>query len=76
MIAEACSLPAARIVPRPWRTFGWAAQRPGNVSLGTIRGQMAPSLESAVARFAESLAARAAGAEAARPRPGVERRAA
>ena len=55
MIAEARGFDSARVRAAPWRDFGWAAERPANAALVSIRGQLMPTLEDAVARYSQSL---------------------
>lgn len=54
-IAQAVGLDSARVVGRPGASFGWAARRPADVSLSTVRGEVMPTLDSAVARYADAI---------------------
>ena len=64
MIAGACGFDPARVLPAPWRSFGWPAERPAHVPLASTRGALLPTLEDAVDRFAAAVRQRAAGAPA------------
>ncbi|HEX2560646.1 family 1 glycosylhydrolase [Phenylobacterium sp.] len=52
LIAAALNLDVELVRGVPAAEFGWPAQRPANVALGTERGQLLPSLENAIGRFA------------------------
>jgi len=52
-VAEALGLDAGRVTSTTAAELGWRAERPRYAVLGTSRGQLMPSLESALARFAE-----------------------
>jgi dTDP-4-dehydrorhamnose reductase len=52
MIAEARGLDAGLIDAVPASSLGWAAPRPADVALGTLRGQLLPSLDDGIERFA------------------------
>jgi dTDP-4-dehydrorhamnose reductase len=56
-VAEACLLERGLIDAVPHARFGWKAARPTNCALASEKGAMMPSLESAVHRFAEAMAA-------------------
>jgi dTDP-4-dehydrorhamnose reductase len=56
-VAEACQLERGLIDAVPHAHFGWKAARPMNCALASEKGAMMPSLESAVHRFAEAMAA-------------------
>lgn len=56
-VAEACLLERGLIDAVPHAHFGWKAARPTNCALASEKGAMMPSLESAVHRFAEAMAA-------------------
>ncbi|MGA0604767.1 family 1 glycosylhydrolase [Phenylobacterium sp. VNQ135] len=52
MVARALDLDEALVIGVEAKSFGWAAQRPPHVPLDTERGQVMPSLDNAVARYA------------------------
>ena len=52
-LALACGLDPDLVQPSPGIAIGWTAPRPANSSLGTSRGALLPSLDTAIARFAE-----------------------
>lgn len=54
-LAQGLGLDAALVRPRPARDFGWVAARPRYSALASERGQMLPSLEDAVRRYAAIL---------------------
>lgn len=54
-IAEALGLDSSRVRSVPASAMGWKAERPKNAALGTERGQLLPSLDSAIAHFADHL---------------------
>ena len=56
-IADAVALPVALIEERALRDMSWPAPRPRHAPLATRRGQIMPSLSSAIDRFARELAA-------------------
>jgi dTDP-4-dehydrorhamnose reductase len=51
-VAEALGLDAGRVQAVPASAMGWKATRPANAALGTERGQILPSFEAALERFA------------------------
>lgn len=51
-LADATGLPAERVIPVTSASRRWAAKRPAYSALATQRGQLLPSLESAIERFA------------------------
>ena len=51
-VAEALGLDAGKVKPVPASALGWKAERPAYAALGTERGQILPSFEDALARFA------------------------
>jgi hypothetical protein len=55
-VAEATGLDAGLVRPGPASEMGWPAERPAYVALGTERGQLMPSFESALASFAAEIA--------------------
>ncbi|MFL5295772.1 MAG: family 1 glycosylhydrolase [Phenylobacterium sp.] len=54
-LAEALELDPELIEPVPAASFGWPAARPQYAPLGTARGQIMPSLENAIERYAVTL---------------------
>lgn len=52
LIAMALDLDPTRVVGRPGAAFGWAAQRPTDVSLASERPGLMKPLEDAIARYA------------------------
>lgn len=56
-LADLMGLDAGLITPMPWRALGWAAERPAHAPLASERGRLMPSLESALARYAQALRA-------------------
>ena len=54
-IAEAVGLDPRLVVAKPAASLGWAAARPANGALATARGPLMPSLESAIARYAQAV---------------------
>lgn len=56
-VAEACRLERGLIQATPQAQLGWQAARPTNCALASEKGATMPSLESAVHRFAEAMAA-------------------
>ncbi|MFC3077350.1 family 1 glycosylhydrolase [Phenylobacterium terrae] len=52
LIAATLDMDVDLVRGAPAAEFGWAAQRPPNVALGTERGQLLPSLENAIGRYA------------------------
>jgi dTDP-4-dehydrorhamnose reductase len=58
-IARACALDERLIEAVPGRALGWVAPRPRYAALGTTFGMRLAPLESAIAQFAESIAATA-----------------
>ena len=68
-VAHALGLDSRLVVPAGASDLGWRATRPGQVALGTARGQLLPPLDDAIARHAAvrraDLAARAPAAQAA-----------
>ena len=56
MIAQAVGLDETLVRGVPHTSFGWAAERPAQVALVTERGEVMPSLENAIARYAAVLA--------------------
>ncbi|THD78260.1 MAG: NAD-dependent epimerase/dehydratase family protein [Phenylobacterium sp.] len=63
-IAEAAGFDAALVKAVPGASFGWAAARPGLAALGTARGQIMPSLDNAIDRYATMISSAAFTAEA------------
>jgi dTDP-4-dehydrorhamnose reductase len=53
-IAVEADLDDSLVVPSEASSLGWHAPRPGDVALGSERGQMLPKLDHAIERFAES----------------------
>lgn len=51
-IARAADLDADLVRGVPARSFGWSAARPAYAALGTARGEIMPSLDHAIARYA------------------------
>jgi dTDP-4-dehydrorhamnose reductase len=51
-VAQALGLDAGRVQAVPASAMGWKAVRPANAALGTERGQILPSFEAALERFA------------------------
>lgn len=64
-VAEGLGLNAGLVRPVCGAEIGWAAERPRNAALGTERGQILPSFESALGHFADHF--RPETAPAARP---------
>ncbi|MBW8811959.1 MAG: sugar nucleotide-binding protein [Caulobacterales bacterium] len=56
-LAQALDLDAALVRPVPGASFGWPAARPAYAPLATERGQVLPSLEQAIGRFAAQVGA-------------------
>ena len=54
-IAEALRLEHRLIEPRPWRSLGWAAERPAFTPLSSERSRLMPSLDDAVGRYAAAM---------------------
>ncbi len=54
-IAQAVGLDPRLVIGRAASSFGWPAPRPAHVALTTERGALMPTLESAIARYAESV---------------------
>jgi len=52
LIAGALGLDDSLVSGRPAAHFGWPARRPPYAALGTERGQIMPSLDNAIARYA------------------------
>ena len=52
LIAATLDLDVQLVRGAPAAEFGWPAQRPAAVALGTERGQLLPSLENAIGRYA------------------------
>ncbi|MET0295479.1 MAG: family 1 glycosylhydrolase [Phenylobacterium sp.] len=52
MIAATLGFDVSLVRPVSHAQFGWAAPRPANVALASTRGQLLPSLENAIGRFA------------------------
>lgn len=55
LLAEALDVDARLVRGVPAATFGWAAARPAYGALGTERGQIMPTLENAIARYAAAM---------------------
>ena len=51
-VARAADLDADLVRGVPARSFGWSAARPAYAALGTARGEIMPSLDHAIARYA------------------------
>ena len=60
--AELAELDPALVIGRPAASFGWAAPRPARSALVSVRGWVMSSLESALCRYVEEIAARWAAA--------------
>lgn len=54
-VGEALDLRTSLIVPQPQEAMGWAATRPGYAPMSSERGQILPSLDSALERFAAAV---------------------
>ena len=52
-VAEVLNLDPRMVDPTPSAEMGWCARRPANAALATERGQLLPTLDSALARFAD-----------------------
>ncbi|HEX3700684.1 MAG TPA: family 1 glycosylhydrolase [Phenylobacterium sp.] len=63
-LAEAAGFDPALVVPAPAAAFGWSASRPVQAALGTERGQIMPSLDHAIGRYAAVIAEAPFAAEA------------
>jgi dTDP-4-dehydrorhamnose reductase len=74
LIAEAFSFDPDAVRPVPWRTLGWAAERPAYAALASRRGQVMPSLEDAIDRYRQRVDADAL--DTAARTPAVDARAA
>lgn len=68
-IADRLDLDRALITPAPWRSLGWAAERPAQVALTSERGCLMPTLESALERYACVMRDSAFEGEASREAP-------
>jgi dTDP-4-dehydrorhamnose reductase len=66
-ISAALGLDRTLIRGVPAASFGWAAERPAQVSLGTERGFILPPLETAIERFARTMRASDFAAENSAP---------
>lgn len=53
-VAEALELDPGKVQGAPASEMGWKAERPSRAALGTVRGQILPSFEAALARFADA----------------------
>jgi dTDP-4-dehydrorhamnose reductase len=54
-VCEALGGDPRLVRPRPWRAFGWAAERPAYTALASARGAPLAPLEEAVERYARAL---------------------
>lgn len=63
-VVEAAGLNPSWVEPAYASALGWRAPRPRDVSLASARGQHLPSLEHAVARYADEIARTAAASSA------------
>jgi dTDP-4-dehydrorhamnose reductase len=52
-VAEVLGLDAGLVQATPAAAMGWRAERPANAALATTRGQILPSLDSALSHFAD-----------------------
>ncbi|MDB5418483.1 MAG: dTDP-4-dehydrorhamnose reductase, partial [Phenylobacterium sp.] len=55
-IARAAELDADLVRGVPARSLGWSAARPAYAALGTVRGEIMPTLDHAIARYAAMIA--------------------
>ncbi|MDP2010309.1 MAG: NAD(P)-dependent oxidoreductase [Phenylobacterium sp.] len=55
LVAGAFGFNAREVGAAPWRTLGWTAERPAYAALASGRGRLMPTLESAIARYRQSL---------------------
>jgi dTDP-4-dehydrorhamnose reductase len=55
LIARATDRDASLVKGAPARSFGWAAPRPAYVPLASERGRLMPSLDAAIALYAEHI---------------------
>jgi dTDP-4-dehydrorhamnose reductase len=63
-VAVALHLDDRLVQPVPAAAFGWAAQRPAYSALGSVRGALMPTLDSAIAHYADVVRPRLASAQA------------
>jgi dTDP-4-dehydrorhamnose reductase len=54
-VAGALDLDPGLVEGVPGASFGWPAPRPAFAALGTVRGQLMPPLENAIARYASAM---------------------